>query len=432
MVNNFMDTRDIAFKALYRILEEGKPSHVVLSEILSSEDFEKRDKAFITRITEGTIEQKMLIDFCINEMSKVKTDKQKPIIRNALRIGVYQLLFMDSVPDSAAVNETVKLVRKKGLQGLSGFVNGVLRNIAREKEKLIEKSEKNISIKYSCPQWICDYMIKTYGTETGENILRGLQRNPDVTIRTNLSKISADDLMLKLKEFCPDIKKGVHHDYALILPGIDNIKEIPAFKEGLFQVQDESSMFVCEKAGIKPDDLVVDVCAAPGGKTLHAADIITAAKGTGKIISRDVSEAKLKLIKENIERSGFSCIETRVKDATEPEDSLIGKADVVLCDAPCSGLGIIAKKPDIKYNMTPENQKELVNLQRKILKNASELVKPMGTLMFSTCTINREENEENVDWICKELGFKCIEMRQLLPGVDGCDGFFYSKLVKNV
>ncbi len=427
-----MDTRELAFKTIYSILEEGKPSHVVLQDNLDGSGFDRRDRAFVTRLTEGVVEQLIFLDFCIDEVSKVKVKKQKPVMRNALRLGVYQLLFMDSVPDSAAVNETVKLVRKKGLSGLSGFANGVLRNIAREKEKLVKKSEKNISVKYSCPEWICNYFTETYGNETAERILRGLQRNPDMTVRVNLSKTSVAELTESLRQKGLTVRNGVHHPYALILSDVDNLSELSDFTSGLFQVQDESSMFVCEKAGIKAGDTVIDVCAAPGGKTLHAADIISSLNGQGKVIARDISESKIGLIRDNIERSGFTCIETEVHDALDFDEKLLGKADVVLCDAPCSGLGIIAKKPDIKYNMTAEKQEELARLQRQILSVVCRYVKPGGTLMYSTCTINTKENEDNVRWFCGNFDFTLVEQRQLLPGIDGCDGFFFSKLVKNI
>ncbi len=427
-----MDARELSFKTIYSILEEGKPSHVVLQENLDASALDKRDRAFVTRLTEGVIEQLILLDFCINEVSKVKVKKQKPIMRNALRLGTYQLLFMDSVPDSAAVNETVNLVRKKGLSGLSGFANGVLRNIAREKDKILGKAEKNISIRYSCPEWICSYFETTYGLETAEQILRGLQRNPDMTVRVNLSKTTPQKLQESLSGKGINVTAGVHHSYALLLSDVDNLSELSEFKDGLFQVQDESSMFVCEKAGIKAGDVVIDVCAAPGGKTLHAADIINSLGGKGKVISRDISEAKLRLIRENIDRSGFTCIIPEVHDALDADEELFGKADVVLCDAPCSGLGIIAKKPDIKYNMTPEKQEELAKLQRQILSVVCRYVKPGGTLMYSTCTINTKENEDNVKWFCGNFNFSLVEQKQFLPGIDGCDGFFISKLVRSV
>lgn len=423
-----MDTRETAYNSIYKILEEGKPSHVVLKEALENTGFDKRDKAFITRLTEGTIEQKIYLDYCIDAVSKVKVRKQKPLMRNALRMGTYQLFFMDSVPDSAAVNETVKLIRKKGLSMLSGFANGVLRTLARERERLRTEAEQIDTVKYSCPDWIYEYLSKTYGIETTRKILRGLQQSTDMTVRVNLSKADPDELINSLSEKGIEVKKGKHHPYALHLNGTDNLANLNEFINGLFQVQDESSMFVCERAGIKPDDLVVDVCAAPGGKTLHAADIIIRAHGKGKVISRDISDEKLSLIKDNVIRSGFGCIETEVHNALAFDEKLKEKADVVLCDAPCSGLGIIAKKPDIKYNMSPEKQDDLVELQMSILTTVSGYVRKGGTLMYSTCTINKSENEDNVKRFCERSGFELIEMRQLLPGVDECDGFFYAKL----
>ncbi|MBP5249857.1 MAG: 16S rRNA (cytosine(967)-C(5))-methyltransferase RsmB [Lachnospiraceae bacterium] len=425
-----MEAREAAFKAIYHIIEEGKPSHIVLKGILSDLSGDRRDTAFVTRLVEGTVEMMIFLDHCIDFVSKVPVKKQKPVIRTALRLGVYQIMFMDSVPDSAAVNETVKLVRKKGFSGLSGFCNGVLRNISRQKESISKEVSKTPEVRYSCPSWLYEMLVNDYGSETAEEILRGTLRDPDVSVRVNLSRITRDELLKRLQSRGINAFPGNLHDYSVLIADAGDISQYPEFKEGLFQVQDESSMFVAELADIGPDDLVVDVCAAPGGKSLHACDMIKAANGKGRVIARDISEQKTALIQENIARSGFDCIETRVCDACVPDAELFEKADVVICDAPCSGLGIIARKPDVKYNMDPEKMKELQELQRKIIKASVTLLKPGGTFIYSTCTINKGENEENVCWTEKETGLKHVLSKKLLPGIDGCDGFFISKFVK--
>lgn len=448
------NTRETAFGIIYKVLEEGEYSHVVLRQaLLKEKDADKRDRAFVTRLSEGTIEHLLTIDYILNQLSKTPVKKMKPVIRTVLRLSVYQLLYMDSVPDSAVCNEAVKIVKAKGLHGLSGFVNGILRNVARRKEQWAQESfypDKNkmpvqhLSIRYSMPEWLCEYFIKEYGFEKAEKIVEGSLRNPKTTIRSNTNKISAEELTDRLERQGIEVEKGVYAKDALYLSGYDALEKIPEFTEGLFQVQDESSMLVAQLAGLKKDDLVLDVCSAPGGKALHAANLLESLGG-GTVISRDVSEKKTSLIKENANRLQAKSITIQVADATKTDDIMIEKADVVIADLPCSGIGIMAKKPEIRYRMTKENQKELVKLQKEMLAVVHRYVKPGGILMYSTCTINKEENEEQVKEICEKYGFMpAMEENlvpetlkedvkegayiQLLPGIHACDGFFIARL----
>ncbi len=445
--------RETAFKILYQVLEQGEYSHLVLGRVLKEEaQAEKRERAFITRLVEGTLERLLTIDYMINQVSKTPVIKMKPIIRTVLRMSVYQMRYMDSVPDSAVCNEAVKLVKAKGLQGLSGFVNGVLRTIARKKEELECYPEKGIkpveylSIRYSLPVWLCDYFIKEYGMEQAERIAEGSLRNPKTTIRCNTSRISEMELIQRLKQQGYEVEQGAYAKGAWYLSGYDALEKIPEFLEGLFQVQDESSILVAQLIGLKKGDIVLDVCSAPGGKALHTANLLTKLGG-GTVIARDVSTKKTALIEENAIRLQASNIIIQVKDATKLDESMIGKADVVIADLPCSGIGIMAKKPEIRYRMTKESQKELVALQKQILSVVQQYVKPNGILMYSTCTINKEENEEQAKMLCKEYGFvpelkeemlpeelrKDIQQQgwlQLLCGVHACDGFFIARLRK--
>ncbi len=445
--------RETAFKILYQVLEQGEYSHLVLGRVLKEEaQAEKRERAFITRLVEGTLERLLTIDYMINQVSKTPVIKMKPIIRTVLRMSVYQMRYMDSVPDSAVCNEAVKLVKAKGLQGLSGFVNGVLRTIARKKEELECYPEKGIkpveylSIRYSLPVWLCDYFIKEYGMEQAERIAEGSLRNPKTTIRCNTSRIAEADLIQRLKEQGYEVEQGAYAKGAWYLSGYDALEKIQEFLEGLFQVQDESSMLVAQLIGVKKGDVVLDVCSAPGGKALHTANLLMELGG-GTVIARDVSTKKTALIEENAIRLQASNIIIQVKDATKLDESMIGKADVVIADLPCSGIGIMAKKPEIRYRMTKESQKELVALQKQILSVVQQYVKPNGILMYSTCTINKEENEEQAKMLCKEYGFvpelkeemlpeelrKDIQQQgwlQLLCGVHACDGFFIARLRK--
>ena len=449
-------TRETAFQVIYKVLEEDEHSHVVLRHaLLQEKDAEKRERAFVTRLVEGTLERLITLDYILNQVSKTPVKKMKPVIRTVLRMSVYQMLFMDSVPDSAVCNEAVKLVKAKGLQGLSGFANGVLRNIARSKDKWLSEDNlpdkrkdgaKYLSIRYSLPEWLCAYFVKEYGMEKAEKIAEGSLRNPKTTIRCNKSKIEKEELANRLIVQGFTVEQGIYAKDALYLSGYDALEKIQEFQDGLFQIQDESSMLVAELAGLKKDDTVVDVCSAPGGKAIHAANLL-AVLGGGKVIARDLTEKKTALIKENKERLHVDNLVIQVADATVPDESMIEKADVVIADLPCSGIGIMAKKPEIRYRMTADNQKELVKLQKEMLETVHRYVKPGGILMYSTCTINKEENEEQAREICKKYGFVPALNEaevpgalkedvqeggwlQLLPGIHACDGFFIARLKK--
>lgn len=447
------NARDTAFQIIYKVLEEGEYSHLVIARVLKEEaDADKRDRAFVTRLAEGTLEHLLTLDYVINRVSKTPVKKMKPVIRTILRMSVYQIMYMDSVPDSAVCNEAVKLAKAKGFHGLSGFVNGVLRSVVRMdgawKEETFfpdrkKKTTEYLSVRYSMPEWLCEYFRKEYGTEKAEEIIKGSQRNPKTTIRCNLSRISEEELVKRLCDAGYEVEKGVYAQGAWYLSGYDSLERIPEFAEGLFQVQDESSMLVSQLAGLKKDDLVLDVCSAPGGKALHAANLL-ARLGGGRVIARDVSEKKTALIEENAVRLKADNITIQVQDALEPDEALVGKADVVIADLPCSGIGIMAKKPEIRYRIQPEDQRGLVQLQKQMLSVVHRYVKPGGILMYSTCTINKEENEENAKEICEKYGFVpelvqeslpkglqgCGDYLQLLPGVHACDGFFIARLRK--
>ncbi len=424
-------------------------SSLGLSNLLLRYQFaKKQDRAFMTRLLEGTLEQQIYLDYVLNQFSSKKMEKQKPFIRCLLRMTAYQILFMEQVPDSAACNEAVKLARKKGFSTLSGFVNGLLRNVARKKDEIKLPDEKKepmqyLSIRYSIPQWIVEQWSTMYDYDTVVKMAEGSIRNPETTVRVNLSNTELEPLKEALKEEGIEVKESSYLPNVLKISGYDSLSRIKAFKKGLIQVQDESSATVGYLADPSGDAFVIDVCSAPGGKAIHAADMIRQKKGTGKVLARDVSDHKISLIEDNKERCGFDNIETEVFDGTELDENLIEKADLVICDVPCSGLGILARKNDIKYNVTKEKIEELVPLQRAILKNAASYVKPGGILMFSTCTITKEENQDNREWILKELPFESVDFSdklpevfmdqakegylQLLPGIYGTDGFYIAK-----
>lgn len=442
-----VNPRELIVDMLIEITKNGEYSHVVIGQTLEKYQYlSKADRAFMKKVTNGTIEQMIYIDYILNHYSKVKVNKMKPMIRAILRSSVYQLYFMDRIPSSAVCNEAVKLTAKRGFQNLKGFVNGVLRSIVREECKEIlppkEKVTEHISVKYSIPEWLVKQWIKVYGKERTEEILKYFLQEKKTTIRCNNSRLTGIELKEKLIE--DGVKDIVNTPlyYAFEISGYDYLTGLSSFREGLFAVQDMSSMLVAEAAGVKENDVCIDVCAAPGGKTLHLADKL---RGTGKIYCGDISERKAQKIMENAERMGFENVAVHVWDATEFEEELNEKADIVLADVPCSGLGVIGRKPDIKFKMNPEAMEALVPIQRKILSNVRNYVKPGGVLMFSTCTVNEKENQGNVRWFLEEYPeFQLEDLKeqmpkeikslvkdgqlQLLPGECNADGFFIAKL----
>lgn len=443
-------TRELVLGILLEVTRDGEYSHIALRNVLNKYQYlDKKDRAFITRLTEGTLEHMIEIDYIINQFSKVPVGKMKPVIRNILRSAVYQLKYMDSVPNSAACNEAVKLATKKGFSNLKGFVNGVLRNIERNLEHIEYPNEANITeylhIKYSMPKWILGQWLARYDRETVEKMLVDFQKEKPTTIRCNLNQISKEQLMSELQAEGVQVEEHPYIPYALQVSGYDYLAELQSFQKGAFYVQDISSMMVAHIANPKEGDKVIDVCAAPGGKALHMAELLC---GTGHVEARDLTDYKVNLIRENVQRAGLTNIEAVRWDATVLDEESVESADVVIADLPCSGLGVLGKKTDLKYKMTEQTQNELVVLQRNILSKVKDYVKPGGTLIYSTCTICEAENMGNVRWLLKEhpefelVSIKdclCEELKesvidegslQLLPGVHQSDGFFIAKFKK--
>ena len=440
------DQRSIILETLLAIEKSDTGSNRIVKDVLDKYSYlDKQKRSFIMRAIQGTQERQLELDYIIDQYSKIKTNKLKPVIRVILRMSVYQLMYMDSVPAGAVCNEAVKLAVKKGFGTLKGYVNGVLRTISRNKDNIPypDKADyiKYLMVKYSTPEWLVKMIISDYGNDNAELILRSTLDNDNLYIRVNQSKVSVDELKNKLAEEGIITEAAPYIPYALKVNKIDSISKSKSFNEGLFQVQDLSSMLCVHCAGINKADEVLDICAAPGGKTIHVLDLLN---GSGHVVSRDISEQKISLIAENVGRCGFSKCAIQVADATVYDESIIDKFDVVICDLPCSGLGITGRKNDIKYRMTPEQMDELVVLQRKILSVAYKYVKQGGILMFSTCTINRAENHENVKWIEDNLPLKAVPLDDVLPselvcettkdgflqltmGLHECDGFFISK-----
>ena len=426
-----VNEREIVLAVLMEITENGAYSHKILGEVLSKYQYlEKKERAFITRVTEGTLEHLIEIDSILDQFSKVKVKKMKPVIRNILRSGVYQLKYMDSVPDSAICNEAVKLAGKRGFVNLKGFVNGVLRNISRNLDKINYPDEKDkvsyLSVKYSLPEWLVKQWLNVYDEETVKTIGSAFLEEKPLTVRFNEHKIKKEDLVGILKKEGVTVGEVPEIPCALYLSGYDHLSALPSFCEGLYQVQDLSSMQVALWSEVKEGDQVLDVCAAPGGKSIHIAELLN---GTGHVEARDLTEYKVALIRDNIERSGLTNINAVCQDAAIYDPHKKETADIVIADIPCSGLGVLGKKPDLRYKMNEKTEADLVELQKKILAVVKDYVKPGGKLLYSTCTIHREENEGNVEWFLKEYPeFELVKEKQMIPGRDAGDGFYIAIL----
>lgn len=410
-MNKEKSDREIALEIIFGVMEKGDFSHIALrSSFEKYIHLDKTSRNFITRLSEGTIEKTINLDYIINFYSKVKVNKMKPLIRNILRMSVYQIKYMSGTPDSAVCNEAVKLTKKKGFTNLSGFINGVLRNIIRFPEKVVYPSSqengkdyiKYLSVHYSMPEWIVGLFLNSYGNSITISILEGTMEaaeNKNTTVRVNVSRINTLEAEGILKKDGVDVESTNLANHALQISGYNNITTLDAFKKGYIQVQNISSILVGQVAQVKKGDICIDVCAAPGGKSLHLADMLSE---TGMVISRDISEKKCSLIRENLQRIGFQNMKVEVCDALEFDEKSVETADLVVADLPCSGLGVMAKKPDIKYRLQEEELMKLSNLSQKILNNVVKYIKYGGTLIFSTCTMNPLENTSIRDWLMKE------------------------------
>ena len=444
--------RELVTDMVTEITAGREKSHILIRNVLDKYSYlPGHDRSFIKKVTEGTLERLVTIDYVLNSFSKVPVNKMKPFIRSLMRMSVYQILYLDKVPDSAACNEAVKLAQKRGFGPLKAFVNGVLRNVARNKDTIVFPDKKKdfikyLSVTYSVPEYIAGLLLSQYGEKGTEEILKGylMERPVCVRVSQNISAIEKDKVLQNWTALGIETKKHPWLDYAYELYQAGNMKDDENFNAGLYTVQDVSSMLVGEIAGICKDDYVVDVCSAPGGKALHACDKLC---GTGCVDARDVSEYKTGLILENKERMHADNLNVKVWDARIKDEEAEGKADVVLLDIPCSGLGVIGRKPDIKYRLDETSFTELDDLQKEITDAVVGYVKKGGTLIYSTCTLRKEENEQMVSYITENYCFTTESLNPYLPEVlhnadtekgyltllptDKSDGFFMARLKKN-
>lgn len=439
MTADNVNIRELALGILLAVTKDGEYSHIALAAVLEKYQYlSKQERSFLTRLTEGTLEKQIELDYILNQFSKTKVNKMKPVIRCILRMGVYQLKYMDSVPASAACNEAVRLAERKGFRNLKGFVNGVLRNVSRNLTNISWPDKKKtplfaMSIQYALPEWMLAQWSRDYGMEKAESIAASFCIEGKTCIRTNLMQTTPEQLKEDLEKRGITAEPVLREDYpdfsyGMYLSGYDHLTAIPEFTEGKFMVQDVCSMLVTHIADPEPGDYVIDVCSAPGGKSLHAAERM---QGEGMVEARDLTEYKVALIAENIRKSGMKNIRAMQWDARILDPHSIEKADLVIADLPCSGLGTLRRKTDIRFRMNEEAEQSLALLQREILSVVCQYVKWGGKLVYSTCTMDRMENEENTAWFLKENPqFALVTQRQFFPDEGMSDGFYIAKFIR--
>ncbi|NPV29788.1 MAG: 16S rRNA (cytosine(967)-C(5))-methyltransferase RsmB [Firmicutes bacterium] len=453
-MQNFSSARDGALRILLAVEREGAYANLALQKLTRSRRLNPAEMALLTELAYGTLRLRNTLDWVIGKFSKVPVERLNYVIRNILRLAVYQLLFLERVPAAAVCNESVNLARKWRLDSLAGFVNGVLRNIVRHPERieypsLQEDPVLHISVKYSHPAWLVERWLRRFGEEETIALCRTNNMPPPLVLRCNTLKASPEQLRKILEEEgisarpSPLIPEGLRVSRLAFLP------DCASFREGFFVVQDESSMLASLVLNPQPGSFVVDACSGPGGKTSHLAQIM---KNKGRVLALDIHEHRLRLVQKTCLRLGISIVETSLLDARFLPEELWGRADYLLVDAPCSGLGVIRRRPDLRWRVCPEELVHHAQAQLAILEGAGKCLKKGGVLVYSTCSTEPEENLEVVtrfltdhpdfepQEIVSRLPFPLVydEDRvsaraghlQLLPHRHGTDGFFLACLKK--
>lgn len=439
--------REIALKALYKIEKEDAYSNIALNQVLKeNKNIDERDVGLISELVYGTITWKLTLDEIIKKYSNIKLKKISVWILNILRMGIYQIIFLDKIPKSAAVNESVNLAKRYGHKSSSNFVNAILRKVSVNDYKELEEikdDKERISKTTSMPMWIIEELLKQKDIKEVEEICKNSNLKPNTTIRINKLKTNKKELEEKLGKRKIKYLEGSLEDF-FVLKKVKNIENIDLFKEGFFTVQDEGAGLIVDVLAPKEDECILDVCSSPGGKTTYIAEKM---KNKGKIEAWDIHEHRVKLVQNAAKRLGINIIQAKTQDATEFNQDLVGKFDKILLDVPCLGLGVIKRKPDIKWKRKKEDIEEITKIQKAILDNCSKYLKKNGELVYSTCSILKEENEDIIERFLKEnLDFKiCKENEKnyenivifgekdkyinIYPSNEN-DGFFICKLRK--
>ena len=435
--------RKTAVQILTNVEKNGAYINIEMNKLRSNELYSEQDIRLIGEIVNGTIKRKITLDYVISLHSSTKLNKIAPFVLNVLRIGVYQILFMDKIPDSAAVNESVNIVKKSSVYRLSGYVNAVLRAVTEKDIKnLPNDTLKSISVKYSYPEWLVKRWIEEFGTEFACELMKSLNERSSLYIRCNTIVNSISQFKNALTDAGVNYEQvkipGVtNYNYSFRINSVKTINLIPGLNEGAFYIQDPAAALAAYVLDPQKGNTIIDLCAAPGGKSLFIADLID---NSGKIISCDIYEHKIKLIEENAKKYKALSIVPTINDALKLREEWINTADRVLCDVPCTGFGIIRKKPDIKYSRKEEDISILAKMGRSILENASLYLKCGGILVYSTCTIEKEENEDVINsFLESHPEFSIYPFTDdntsgfytAYPNKTDTDGFFVCRLKKN-
>lgn len=439
--------RRVAVDVLIRIHRDGGFSNIVLDTALRENNLSPADKALVSRLVYGVTERRLTIDYVLGSFCTMKLTKMHPTVMEILRTGVYQLLYMDKIPTSAAVNEAVNLAKTMGQYKAAGLVNAVLRNVDRQRDRLFDRLPRGVqgdAVRYSVPADLVAYWRRAYGKEITDGLLSAVNVPPPQYLRVNTLKISVEDFTKRLTEanvpfaVHPDLPAGIH-----IPAGID-WKGLAKIEENWYYYQDTASQYCCFALGAKAGEHIADVCAAPGGKSFTVAQYM---QNDGSILAGDIYPAKCETIETRAQTLGITCIQTVVRDASKPVPAALkGRFDRVICDAPCSGFGVIRRKPEIRYKSLAEFE-NLPKLQLEILSRAAEMVKSGGVLQYSTCTLRVEENEQvaaafletHPDFVPQVLPLNaCFEKAgltpthqiTLFPHIHETDGFFIASFRK--
>ena len=428
-------TREIALKIIHKIEQDSAYSNIILNDYINKNkaDLTSKDIGLISELTYGITTWKLTLDEIIKKHSKIKLKKISTWILNILRMGVYQIVFLDKIPISAAVNESVNLAKKYGHKASSNFVNAILRKVTKQDYQdlfQIKNSIEKISKTTSMPEWIVKELLDDGKNEKQvEEICINLNKKPKIIIRRNNLKISKDELEKELEKNKILYNNIEENNDFYILENIRNIEKIDMFQKGYFTVQDLSAGMAAYSLNPQKGEHILDACSAPGGKTTYLAELM---QNEGYIEAWDIHEKRTNLVKRNAERLGITIITTKQKDATIYDQNLEEKFDKILLDVPCMGIGVIKRKPDIKWQKKPEDISNITKIQEKILQNCSRYLKKGGTLIYSTCSILKKENENIINQFIKEnpnFEIKNAEITTILPD-ELHDGFFIAKITK--
>lgn len=445
-----INAREASFLALNRVEDEGAFINLALAEVLNAHQMDPRDKRLAAEITYGVVTYKMTLDWLISQAAGRPVSKLDKLVLTILRIGFYQLFYLDRVPESAACNATVELIKKSKKKGLAPFVNGVMRGALRKKETFswpVRETDEvaYLSLKYAHPHWLVSRWVSRLGSEETEALLAANNKQAPLSIRTNTLRVTRGELIEALEEQGVKAVPGEVTPEDVILEGGGMLTGLKSYRSGYFQVQGESAMLTSRILDPAPGEQVLDGCSAPGGKTTHMAQLM---ENQGQIIALDIYPHRLKLVDANCRRLGVTIVRTECLDVREATVELVGLFDCILLDVPCSGFGVIRRKPDLKWRRKEEDIKELANVQKAILNAAAEILKPGGIMVYSTCTNEPEETDEVItSFLSSHSDYRVVPLDtylpqswqvptgehgiHLYPHIHGVDGFFISRLQRD-